>query len=279
MSIRTSEVEHVSILDDRTLLKQRNWRQKRDRWLLHLMRLGGVAILLAFWEIAVRAGVARELLVGQPSRIFGFLLETLKGGEILKHTIVTGYEAALGYVLGVGLGCATGFAMWWFPRLGKIFDPYMTAANSVPKVALAPLFLVWFGLGIETKIALSFITVYIVMHMTIFSSLRQVESDLVDLARSFGARRWQVFWKVVVPSSLPWILSGMKVSIGFALTGAIIGEFVAANEGLGYLTLYAAQLYEMSLVWAAIFVLAAMSLCLYAVVVRLQRRLTPWYEE
>ena len=98
----------------------------------------------------------------------------LEGGELLKHTLVTAYETVLGYVFGVGLGCATGFAMWWFPRLGKVFDPYMTAINSIPKVALAPIFLVWFGLGIGTKIMLSFVTVYIVMHMTIYSGLRGI---------------------------------------------------------------------------------------------------------
>jgi NitT/TauT family transport system permease protein len=279
MSTYTSDVRKLSIPDDATLLKRRSRRQEQERWFLLLMRLGGVAIVLVFWEIAVRTGIARELIFGQPSRIFGFLIQMLEGGDLLKDTAVTAYETVLGYVFGVGLGCATGFAMWWFPRLGKVFDPYMTAINSIPKVALAPIFLVWFGLGIGTKIMLSFVTVYIVMHMTIYSGLREVESDLVDLARSFGARRGQVFWKVVVPSSMPWILSGMNVSIGFALTGAIIGEYVAANQGLGYLTLYAAQLYEMSLVWAAIVVLVVMSVFFYAAVVALQRWLTPWYSE
>jgi len=279
MSTSASDAQLVGVPDDATILKQRRRQQRRDRWSVLLMRIGVIAICLAVWEIAVRAGFARELLFGQPSRIARFLLETFQGGDLLKHTLITGYETVLGYVLGVGLGCATGFAMWWFPNLGKVFDPYMTAFNSIPKVLLAPIFLVWFGLGIGTKIILSFVTVYIVMHMTIYAGLREVETDLIDLARSFGARRKQVFWKVVFPSSLPWILSGMNVSIGFALTGAIIGEFVAANQGLGYLTLYAAQLYEMSLVWAAIVMLIVMSLCFYTIVIALQRWLTPWYSE
>lgn len=253
--------------------------ERRERRILTAMRVGGIILIVLIWEGLVRGGYARELLFGQPSRIIAFLMDAFTGGELFTHTIVTGFETLLGYIMGVGLGCATGFAVWWMPRLGKVIDPYMIALNSIPKVALAPLFLVWFGLGIATKVVLSFSTVFLVMHLITYSSLRQVEQGLVDLATSFGATRQQTFFKIVVPSTLPWILSSMKVCIGFALTGAVIGEYVAANKGLGYLTLYAAQLYEMSLVWAAIFMLVVLSICLYACISWLQRRLMPWQDK
>lgn len=253
--------------------------ERRERRTLFLMRFSGLLLTLLIWEGLVVSGFARELLVGQPSRIAMFLFETVSGGDLLMHTLVTGFETILGYSLGITIGCTTGFAMWWLPRLGKTVDPYMIGINSIPHVAMAPLFLVWLGLGISTKVALSFTTVFLVMHLTTYSSLRQVEPDLVGLATSFGASRSQIFVKVVVPSSLPWILSSMKVCIGFALTGAVVGEYVAANKGLGYLTLYAAQLYEMSLVWAAIFMLLLGSMALYVTVSWLQRRLMPWHEK
>ena len=168
--------------------------------------------------------------------------------------------------------------MWWLPRLGRTVDPYLTAVNAIPMVALAPLFLVWFGLGIATKVALSFKTVFLIVHLSTYAGLRQVQPDLLNLATAFGATRWQIFRKIVIPSTLPWIMSAMKLSIGFALTGAVIGEYVAANKGLGYLTLRAAQLYEMSLVWAAIVMLVGLSLILYSIVALLQARFVSWSE-
>jgi NitT/TauT family transport system permease protein len=276
MSMSNSEPADLQALEDRQLQLTALSAERRDRIIVFGMRLALIAFILVLWELAVRLGWTQELLVGQPSRIGHFLAETLAGGELVKDAIVTGNETLFGYVLGVVLGTTTGLLMWWMPRLGRTIDPYLIAANAIPMVALAPLFLVWFGLGIATKIALSFKTVFLVMHLTTYSSLRQVPRDLVDLAVSFGATRSQIFFKVVVPSTLPSIISAMKVSIGFALTGAVVGEYVAANKGLGYLTLHAAQLYEMSLVWAAIVVLVGMSLILFALVALLQSRFASW---
>lgn len=248
----------------------------RERIAIMGMRIAIVVVVIFLWELSVRLGFARELLVGQPSRIAYFLGEGLFGGDLLRHTLVTAHETILGYTFGVTLGASTGLAMWWLPRFGKTVEPYYIAINAIPMVALAPLFMVWLGLGIETKIALSFATVYLIMHMTTYASLRETSSELVNLARIFGASRWQIFTKIVIPSSSPSIFSTMKVCIGFALTGAVVGEYVAANEGLGYLTLYAAQLYEMSLVWAAIVALVAISIGLFTVASLLQKRFASW---
>jgi len=276
MSTLPSSRSQAVTTRDQDLMSAIAATERKERHALAAIRWGGVVLILLVWEGLIRGGHARELLVGQPSRVFGFLLDASSAGDLLGHTLVTGFETLVGYTAGVVFGCATGYAAWWMPRLGKAIDPYMIALNSIPKVALAPLFLVWFGLGIATKVALSFSTVFLVMHLTTYSSLKQVEQDLVDLAVTFGAKRWQIFSKIVVPSTLPLILSAMKVCIGFALTGAVIGEYVAANKGLGYLTLYAAQLYEMSLVWAAIVMLVLMSIALYAAISWLQSRFVSW---
>lgn len=276
MSTSSSELVEGRVIDDQDLQSEVLRAERLERLAVLAMRVAFIVAILGLWELAVRAGWARELLVGQPSRIAHFLVEMLAGGELLQHTLVTGLETLSGYTLGVALGTSTGFLMWWLPRLGRTVDPYFIAVNAIPMVALAPLFLVWFGLGIATKIALSFKTVFLIMHLTTYASLTQVPGDLVDLARVFGASRAQIFMKIVVPSALPWVLSAMKVSIGFALTGAVVGEYVAANQGLGYLTLYAAQLYEMSLVWAAIVVLVCMSLVLFSIISLLQSRFAAW---
>jgi NitT/TauT family transport system permease protein len=279
MSISNSELVEANAIEDRDLESAIVRTARRERLAVLAMRIAFIVAVLAVWEVSIRVGFAQELLIGQPSRIAHFLAEMLVGGELLEHAEITGLEALSAFFLGVGLGTTTGFLMWWLPRLGQAIDPYFVGVSSIPTVALAPLFLVWLGLGLATKIALGFKTVFLVMHLTTYASLRQTPSELVDLATAFGATRLQIFRKIVVPSSMPWVLSGMKVSIGFAFTGAVVGEYVAANKGLGYLTLYAAQLYEMSLVWAAIIVLVGMSLVLLWFVSTLRRRFASWTDQ
>jgi NitT/TauT family transport system permease protein len=279
MSISNSELADTLAIEDRDLEGAVARAERRERFAVLGMRIAFIVAVLALWEVSVRVGWAQELLIGQPSRIARFLAETLVGGELLQHAMITGMEAITGYGLGVILGTSTGFLMWWLPRLGRTVDPYFIAVSAIPTVALAPLFLVWLGLGIATKVALGFKTVFLVMHLTTYASLRQTPAELVDLATALGATRFQIFRKVVVPSSLPWVLSAMKVSIGFALTGTVVGEYVAANKGLGYLTLYAAQLYEMSLVWAAIIVLVCMSLVMLSIVSALRTRFASWNDQ
>jgi NitT/TauT family transport system permease protein len=279
MSISNSELVDTNAIEDRDLEGAIARAARRERLTVVGMRVAFIVALLGFWEVSIRLGWAQELLIGQPSRIVHFLAETMVGGELFQHAVVTGLEALSAFSLGVILGTTTGFLMWWLPRFGRAIDPYFVGVSAIPTVALAPLFLVWLGLGMATKVALGFKTVFLVMHLTTYASLRQTPSELVDLATAFGATRFQIFRKIVVPSSMPWVLSAMKVSIGFAFTGVVVGEFVAANKGLGYLTLYAAQLYEMSLVWAAIIVLVGMSLVLLWFVSTLRARFASWTDQ
>lgn len=262
--------------EDQELRSRLVSRERRDRIIVLTMRVALILLLLAFWELSVRYGWAQELLIGQPSRIASFLISGIAGGELLQHTVTTAMETLIGYFAGVVLGAGSGFLMWWLPRVGRTLDPYFIAINAIPMVALAPLFLVWFGLGLATKIALSFKTVFLIMHLSTYTSLARTPQELINLSKVFGATRLQIFRTIVFPSSLPTVLAAMKVSIGFALTGAVVGEYVAANKGLGYLTLYAAQLYEMSLVWAAIVVLVLMALLLFTLVSMLQSRFADW---
>jgi NitT/TauT family transport system permease protein len=152
----------------------------------------------------------------------------------------------------------------------------MVALNSLPKIALTPIFLLWFGVGISMKIALSFATVFLVTFLSAAASLRGLDKELLHLTYALGATRGQVFRYVVIPSSVPWLVSAMKLCIGFALTGAVVGEFVAANQGIGYVLLYGAQLYEMSLVWAGIVALLVIAMLMYGTVAFLERWLLRW---
>jgi NitT/TauT family transport system permease protein len=164
-------------------------------------------------------------------------------------------------------------ALWLSPLAGRVLRPIIVALNGVPKIALAPLIIVWFGIDIGSKIASAAILTFIVALITAQSGAERVDTDLVTLMRSLGANRWTTFRKVVMPASVPWILAGLRLNVGFALIGAVVGEYIAAKEGLGYLVYYAGTMYDLNSVWLGIFALMAMALVLDGAVTVLERSL------
>ena len=232
-----------------------------------------VAALLGLWEAAVRLGWAPVFLYGQPSSIFGKLVASLADGSLLRNSWVTFVEAATGFVLGSTIGTAVGLLFWLSPTASKTMRPLIVALNGVPKIALAPLIIVWFGIDIESKIASAAILTAIVALITAQSGTERVDPDLVTLMRSLGANRWTQWRKVVLPASMPWVLAGLRLNIGFALIGAVVGEYIAAKEGLGYLVYYAGTMYDLNSVWLGIFTLMVMALVMDGAVTFIQRHL------
>ncbi len=218
--------------------------------------------LLLLWEGAVRSGFAPAYLYGQPSGVWSKLLAGLGDGTLLRNSWVTFEEAVLGFVLGGLFGTAIGLLLWLSPTTGLVMRPIIVALNGVPKIALAPLIIVWFGIDIGSKVASAAILTLIVSLITAQSGTERVDADLLMLMRSLGASRWQAFRKIVVPASMPWIIAGLRLNIGFALIGAVVGEYIAAKEGLGFLVYYAGTMYDLNSVWLGIFALMAMALLL-----------------
>jgi len=242
------------------------------------IQIGVLILAILLWELLIRLGVVRELIIGQPSKVVSFLVSMTLDGSLLQHSWITIVETVVGFVLGFILGGVLGLLLWWSKTVERVLDPLMVALNSLPKIALTPIFLLWFGIGISMKLALSFSTVFLVTFLTAAASLTGTDKELMQLTAALGGSRWQVFRYVVVPSSLPWLISAMKLSIGFGLTGAVVGEFVAANKGIGFLLLYGAQIYEMSLVWAGVVVLLVVAMLMYASVALIERRVLRWRE-
>jgi NitT/TauT family transport system permease protein len=231
--------------------------------------------LLLLWEAAVRLGWARAYIYGTPSGIVAKLVETLRSGVLLEDTWVTGEESLWGFLLGGVVGTACGLILWLTPTWQKITRPIMVALNGVPKIALAPLIIVWFGIGPASKVASAAVLVFIVALITAQSGCQEVDNDLLKLMRSLGATRWQTFRKVVVPAAMPWIVAGLRLNVGFALIGAVVGEYIAADKGLGYLVYYAGTLSDLNTVWLGIFCLMAMAL-VFDLLVTLVARWVSW---
>ncbi len=244
-------------------------------WLLIL--LGQIGLTVAFfglWEIAVRMQWLPVYLYGQPSGVWSKFITLLMDGSLIRSTLVTGAESVIGFVIGCLFGSLCGLALWLTPRLALVLRPFIVAINGLPKIALAPLIIVWFGIDIESKIAIAAIITFIVSLMTAYSGALEVDQDLIRLMRSLGASQRQTFLKIVAPATMPWIISGLRLNVGFALIGAVVGEYIAAKQGLGYLVYYAGTMYDLNAVWVGLFALMFLALVLDYGVTLLERRLS-----
>ena len=229
--------------------------------------------LLAVWEALVDSGVAPVVLYGRPIGIAAKFVALLADGTLLRDCWVTFEEALIGFVIGSLAGTAAGLLLWLSPTASQVLRPLVVALNGVPKIALAPLIIIWFGIDLQSKIASAAILVAIVALITAQSGTERSDPDLLVLLRSLGASRWVQWRTIVLPSSVPWVLAGLRLNVGFALIGAVVGEYIASHEGLGYLVYYAGTMYDLSSVWLGIFALMAMALAMDAGVSVLQSRL------
>ncbi|WP_252737764.1 ABC transporter permease [Citreicella sp. C3M06] len=229
--------------------------------------------IVALWQVGLWLGWLKPYVYGTPLGVVQSFAGHLADGSLLRHFWVTGVEVVIGFAIGCLFGSAGGLLLWLSPLWAKILHPYMIALNGVPKIALAPLIIVWFGLGMESKIAIASIITFIVAFLQAYKGTQEIDPDLIRLMKSLGASPWQTFRTIVVPGSLPWIVSALRLNVGFALIGAVVGEYISAEEGLGYMVYYAGQLYDLNSVWVGIFSLMIMALLLEAIVARFERSL------
>ena len=224
-----------------------------------------VVALFLVWEMLVRAKVLPVYLYGQPSGILAKGQALLLEGELLTHVGATALASILGFLIGTTLGSVTGLLMWLSKTAALVLRPVIVAINGVPKIALAPLIVVWVGVGIGAKIAIAASLTFIVALISVYQGTQEVDDDLVKLMRSLGAKPFTIWRKVIVPGSTPWILSTMRLNIGFAMIGAVVGEYISSKMGLGYLIYNAGALYDLNSVFVGIFCLMALALALDAV--------------
>ena len=258
-------------------------RAQRRRWGEHGLVLACQAALLiaflAFWEWIAAQDRQTAFMFGSPSAIAGFLVTMWQDGSLVRDTWVTGLETVLGFVMGNVLGTALGLSLWYSRFVSRVVQPFIIALGSIPIIALAPIVIIWFGTGLASMVAMATLSVVVVALVTSYKGAMSVDPDQVNLMRTLGARKSQIFRKLVVPASLADIFVGMKLTVGFALIGAIIGEFMSSSEGLGHAIFKAGSLYIIPKVFAALVATIALALVLTWLVGKLERVLTPWRQE
>ena len=233
-------------------------------------------LLLALWEEAGRAGMLNPLYLPSPSQIGAALYELFSDGRIWPHLEATFTAALGGLALGIAVGVVLGVTAALVPLIAELLEPVMTLLNAVPRVILAPLFVIWLGIGLASKIALSFILVAVLIFFTVFTGISQVDRRMVERVVTLGGGRWALIRHVYLPSVTAWILSNLKIAVGFAFTGALVGEFVAATHGLGYLLSFAQSTYNAALMFALIFLILVVVLLIFGIAGRLEKFLLRW---
>ena len=253
----------------RRLPVQRDW----PAWVIVSVQIGILAAIVALWELGAQFGAIDAFFWSRPSAIFATLTVFFTTGDAWTDIGFTFRSTLMGFLIGTTAGSLLGLSFWWSRNYAAVVQPYIICFESLPKLALAPLVVLVFGIGLASKIAIATALTVVVSTLTTYSGVKAVDPDGERLFYSLGATRLQVFRKLVIPSCLPWIISVLRVNIGLALTGAIVGEFIASQHGLGRAILYAGQTYDIALVWVAVLVLSTLSVIMYVAVSWLERLL------
>lgn len=234
--------------------------------------IGGFLLL---WQIASGPWI-EPFLISSPSRIFFSLVSGFRDGDLFQHTWVTFQEIAIGFPIGAISGIALGYAFGRSRLLAEIFEPIIIGLNGIPRTALAPLFIVWLGIGLWSKVGVVFLLTFFLNFFNTYTGMRQMDEEYVDLARLMGVRGWKLTFKVIFPAISPYVFTGIRTSIPFAVIGAIVGEFVAATEGVGFFIRMSAGIFRTADVFVGIIVLMIMVIMMDKVAELIERRALRW---
>jgi NitT/TauT family transport system permease protein len=254
-------------------------REHGFAWAKHenfLIGFAAVAAFLLFWEFSVAGGLVNPLFTSSPSRIVIAAAGMIADGSIFHDLAVSGEEFALGYGLAIAVGVPLGILMGWYRRLNALLDPFVNALYAMPRIALMPLILIWFGIDLPAKVAIIFLSSVFPILVNTVTGVRTIERDFVKVARSFGASDRQIFLTVALPSSVPNLLTGLRLGLGHALIGIVVGEMYGASAGIGFMMQAAGATFQTDKVMVGIFIIAAIGMALTQCLRMIEARFEVW---
>ena len=255
---RKQKEESISLAQQQYLKRCQKEKRMIQFWQWFLMIL-----FLGLWELGARTGVINDFVFSSPSGVIETMITMSKDGSLWYHTGITLAETFLSFLLIFVIGIGIAILLWWNTTLSKVFEPYLVILNSLPKSALAPVFIVWLGANMKTIIVAAVSVAVFGSILTLYHSFSETEEDKLKLIYTLGGTKKDVLIKVILPGNIPTVISLMKVNLGLSLVGVIIGEFLAAKAGLGYLIIYASQVFKLDYVITSIFILCVISVFLY----------------
>lgn len=246
---------------------------KRNKWKIGIIRIAILVIFIALWEVAAKLKLIDPFLTSSPSRIVKSLISFVNGGTLFRHIWVTCYETIIGFMLGTILGVIIAIILWASKTASKVLDPYLVVLNALPKVALAPIIIFWVGNGTPAIITIALLISIVTTIISVLTGFNEVDEGKMLLMTTFQANKWQKLRYLVFPASIPVIISALKINVGLSWVGVIMGEFLVAREGLGFLIIYGGQIAQLDMVMMSIVILSVIAFIMYEVVAILQNKL------
>lgn len=251
--------------------------KKRNRLIL-ITQVGLLVLAILAWELAARFNLIDTFLTSSPSAICKLFIKYITAGSLFHHIGISVVETIVGFLAGTILGIIIAIGLWWSDFWAKVLDPYLVILNSLPKTALAPIIIIWVGAGysgiIVTAISISIVVTIMNMH----ASFKSVDSDKIRLLNTFGASKSQILTKLILPGSIPNLISTIKISIGLSWVGVIVGEFLVSKAGIGYLIVYGSQVFKLDIVMMAVVILALISALMYKIIAVVEKKFLNWIE-
>ena len=249
------------------------WWRKNETWMLGTI---SVVTFLVFWQLAVTLRFVNPLFTSSPVQIVRTSIAMFSEGEIYNDMEVSGLEFFWGYALSIAVGVPLGILMGWYNKVNAIFEPFVSALYASPRIALLPLVVIWFGIGLGSKIAIIFLGAVFPILINMVTGVRTVDRDFIKVAKSFGASDWQLFMTVVFPSTVPMLLAGLRLGLGHALVGIVVGEMYAATAGIGYMISVAGSTFRTDQVMVGIIIIAVLGVGLTEALRAIERRFERW---
>lgn len=245
---------------------------KKDKFLIIFFRIFVLVAFLGLWELLTYTKTLDPFFVSSPSRIFLQIGELAKNGTLWSHTWITLYETIIGFLIATFFGYLIAVLLWWNEKVRKVFEPYIVVLNSLPKIALGPVIILWVGSGTPAIILMCVLICIVITTMSMLSAFLSVEEGKILLLKSMNANRFQILFKLILPNSMPDFVSVLKINVGMSWVGSIIGEYLTSKAGLGYLIVYGGQIFKIDLVMASTLILCILAYGMYFLVSLLERR-------
>lgn len=246
---------------------------KKYNFLVKFFQIIILILLLLLWQFLADKEIINSFITSSPKEIIKMIVHLHKTNNLYQHIWTTIYETMISFILGTFLGCIIASILWWNKFVSKIIDPFLTILNSLPKVALGPIIIIWFGAGIKSIIIMSLLISLIITIINVSEGFDKTDENKIKLLRSFKAKKYQIFFKLVLPYNYKTIINALKINISMSLIGVIMGEFLVSKKGIGYLIIYGSQVFNLSLVMTGIVLLAIVSIIMYYSVSYIEKRL------
>jgi NitT/TauT family transport system permease protein len=249
---------------------------KREKIINLVLGSSVIILFLVGWELLFQYKVVNPLFISSPSRVILAVITISRDGSLLKHLGVSANEFILGYGVAILIGFPVGIILGWFKVVRAAFGPFIAAMQATPRIALMPLFIIWFGLGITSKIVVVLLSAIFPLIVNLQVAMSTIDADLVHVARAYGASRWQIFRSIALPTSLPFLITGLRLAAGRGLLGVIVAEVFGGSEGIGYMIQYAGSTFQTDKVFAGVLVVAVTGISLDFTLDRLGHYFDRW---